>query len=119
MCGRYRLSRRKQLVEEYFDSVSDEPDWTPRFNVAPTQPFPIIRQHPKEPRPRIVADALGTYSVMGKRPFGCGKNDKCEVGDSKLEARVPRFSEISQVLDSRRRILRMGADGQIQAAVLF
>ena len=49
MCGRYRLSRRKQLVEEYFDSVSDEPDWTPRFNIAPTQPIPVIRQHPKEP----------------------------------------------------------------------
>jgi hypothetical protein len=27
MCGRYRLSRRKQIVEEYFESVSDEPDW--------------------------------------------------------------------------------------------
>jgi hypothetical protein len=32
MCGRYRLSRRKQLVEEYFDTaVSDEPDWNPRY----------------------------------------------------------------------------------------
>ncbi len=38
MCGRYRLSRRKQVVEEYFDSVSDEPDWNPRYNIAPTQP---------------------------------------------------------------------------------
>jgi hypothetical protein len=34
MCGRYRLSRRKQLVEEYFDCVSDEPDWAPRYNIA-------------------------------------------------------------------------------------
>jgi putative SOS response-associated peptidase YedK len=49
MCGRYRLSRRKQLVEEYFGSVSDEPDWTPRFNIAPTQPVAVIRQNPKEP----------------------------------------------------------------------
>jgi putative SOS response-associated peptidase YedK len=49
MCGRYRLSRRKQLVEEYFDSVSDEPDWAPRHNIAPTQPVPVIRQNPKEP----------------------------------------------------------------------
>jgi putative SOS response-associated peptidase YedK len=49
MCGRYRLSRRKQIVEEYFDCVSDEPDWAPRYNVAPTQPVPVIRQHPKEP----------------------------------------------------------------------
>ena len=49
MCGRYRLSRRKQLVEEYFDCGSEEPDWTPRYNIAPTQTVPVIRQHPKEP----------------------------------------------------------------------
>lgn len=48
MCGRYRLSRRKQLVEEYFDA-SGEGDWNPRYNIAPTQPIPVIRQHPKEP----------------------------------------------------------------------
>ena len=50
MCGRYRLSRRKQLVEEYFDAGSDESEWTPRYNIAPTQPVPVIRQNPKEPR---------------------------------------------------------------------
>jgi putative SOS response-associated peptidase YedK len=49
MCGRYRLSRRKQIIEEHFDSVSGEEDWNPRYNVAPTQPVPIIRQNPKEP----------------------------------------------------------------------
>jgi putative SOS response-associated peptidase YedK len=49
MCGRYRLSRRKQIIEEHFDSVSSEEDWTPRYNIAPTQSVPIIRQHPKEP----------------------------------------------------------------------
>jgi len=49
MCGRYRLSRRKQIVEEYFDCPSDEQDWAPRFNIAPTQPVPVIRQHPREP----------------------------------------------------------------------
>jgi putative SOS response-associated peptidase YedK len=49
MCGRYRLSRRKQVVEEYFDAVSGEEEWTPCYNIAPTQPVPIIRQNPKEP----------------------------------------------------------------------
>jgi putative SOS response-associated peptidase YedK len=49
MCGRYRLSRRKRLVEEYFESVSSEEDWSPRYNIAPTQPVPVIRQNPKEP----------------------------------------------------------------------
>jgi hypothetical protein len=37
MCGRYRLSRRKQIVEEYFESASDEEEWSPRYNIAPTQ----------------------------------------------------------------------------------
>jgi putative SOS response-associated peptidase YedK len=49
MCGRYRLSRRKQVVEEYFDCCSDQPDWSPRYNIAPTQNVPVIRQNPKEP----------------------------------------------------------------------
>ena len=49
MCGRYRLSRRKQLVEEYFDCTGEE-DWTPRYNVAPTQLVPVIRQNPKKPQ---------------------------------------------------------------------
>ena len=49
MCGRYRLSRRKLIVEEYFDSTGED-DWVPRYNIAPTQPVPIIRQDPKEPR---------------------------------------------------------------------
>jgi putative SOS response-associated peptidase YedK len=49
MCGRYRLSRRKKILEEHFDSVSGMEDWNPRCNIAPTQPVPVIRQHPKEP----------------------------------------------------------------------
>jgi putative SOS response-associated peptidase YedK len=50
MCGRYRLSRRKEMIEEYFSTVSGEDDWNPRYNIAPTQPVPVIRQNPKEPR---------------------------------------------------------------------
>jgi putative SOS response-associated peptidase YedK len=49
MCGRYRLSRRKQIIEEHFDTSSGEKDWSPRYNIAPTQPIPVIRQNPKEP----------------------------------------------------------------------
>jgi len=32
MCGRYRLSRRKQLIEEYFETETEsEVDWEPRY----------------------------------------------------------------------------------------
>jgi len=53
MCGRYRLSRRKQVVEEHFDAVSGEEEWTPRYNIAPTQPVPVIRQNPERHRREI------------------------------------------------------------------
>jgi putative SOS response-associated peptidase YedK len=49
MCGRFRLSGRKQLIEEYFATTSGDDDWVPRCNVAPSQPVPTIRQNPKEP----------------------------------------------------------------------
>jgi len=51
MCGRYKLSRRKQIIEERFDVPPGEAEeWAPRYNIAPTQSVPVIRQHPKEPR---------------------------------------------------------------------
>jgi len=68
VCGRYRLSRRKQVVEEYFDSVSDEPDWSPRFNVAPTQPVPVIRQHPKEPTRELALMRWGLIPSWANHP---------------------------------------------------
>jgi putative SOS response-associated peptidase YedK len=49
MCGRYRLSRRKQLVAEYFDAVPAEDEWNPRYNIAPTQSVPVVRQNPQKP----------------------------------------------------------------------
>jgi hypothetical protein len=48
VCGCCKLSRRKQIVEQHFDSASGAEDWNPRFNVAPAQPVPVIRQRPKE-----------------------------------------------------------------------
>ncbi len=49
MCGRYRLSRRKQIVDAHFSSASGDEDWNPRYNIAPTQLVPVIRQNPKQP----------------------------------------------------------------------
>jgi len=35
MCGRYRLSRRKQIIEEHFFAKWDELEWHPSYNIAP------------------------------------------------------------------------------------
>lgn len=44
MCGRYRLSRRKEILAEQFDTDFDDLDWEPRYNIAPTQTVAVIRQ---------------------------------------------------------------------------
>ena len=49
MCGRYRLSKRKQLIGEYFETAN-EVDWEPRYNIAPSQTVGIVRQDPSRPR---------------------------------------------------------------------
>jgi len=68
MCGRYKLSRRKQLVEEYFDTASGDEDWNPRYNIAPTQPVPVIRQNPEEPIRHFSVMRWGLIPSWAKDP---------------------------------------------------
>jgi putative SOS response-associated peptidase YedK len=99
MCGRYRLSRRKQVVEEYFDCVTDAPDWNPRYNIAPTQPIPVIRQNPKEPVRELSLVRWGLIPSWAKDPSVAARiiNTRSET--------AARCVEISQVPDSCGRVL--------------
>jgi putative SOS response-associated peptidase YedK len=90
MCGRYRLSRRKQIIEEHFDAVSDD-DWTPRYNIAPTQPVPIIRQNPKEPRRELSLVRWGLIPSWAKDMSGAAMmiNARLETAATKPAFRDP------------------------------
>jgi putative SOS response-associated peptidase YedK len=103
MCGRYRLSRRKEVIEDHFDSISGEEDWSPRYNVAPTQPVPIIRQHPKEPRRELSLVRWGLIPSWAKDASGAAGmiNARSETAPTK-----PAFRD---ALKSRRCIVP--ADG--------
>ena len=91
MCGRYRLSRRKQLVEEYFETASDEPEWNPRYNIAPTQPIPVIRQNPKEPRRELSLMRWGLIPSWSKDMSGAALmiNARSETAATKPAFRDP------------------------------
>jgi putative SOS response-associated peptidase YedK len=91
MCGRYRLSRRKQLVAEYFDTVSDGPEWTPRYNIAPTQPVLVIRQNPKEPRRELSLMRWGLIPSWAKDPSVAAQmiNARSETAAAKPAFRDP------------------------------
>jgi len=90
MCGRYRLSRRKQIIEEHFDSVSGDEDWTPRYNIAPTQHVPIIRQHPKEPRRELSLVSWGLIPSWAKDASGAAKMINAR---SETAATLPAFRD--------------------------
>jgi putative SOS response-associated peptidase YedK len=44
MCGRYRLSRRKEVLAEHFGVDVADLDWEPRYNIVPTQSVPVVRR---------------------------------------------------------------------------
>ena len=102
MCGRYRLSRRKQLIQEYFDT-SDEVDWEPRYNIAPTQTVPVIWQDTQEPIRHTSLMRWGLIPYWAKDPSIGYKliNARSETVNSK-----PAFRE---AFESRRCLIP--ADG--------
>jgi putative SOS response-associated peptidase YedK len=103
MCGRYRLSRHKQIVEEYFAVPSGLEDWNPRYNIAPTQPVPVIRQHPKEPRRDLSLMRWGLIPSWARDSSGAARmiNARAETA-----AALPAFRD---ALKQRRCLLP--ADG--------
>jgi putative SOS response-associated peptidase YedK len=90
MCGRYRLSRRKQTIEEQFEAQPWDDDWSPRYNIAPTQPVPVIRQHPKEPVRQISTMRWGLVPSWAKDTSGAARmiNARSETAATK-----PAFRE--------------------------
>lgn len=85
MCGRYRLSRRKQLVEDYFGTAPSEDEWSPRYNIAPTQAVPVIRQNSKEPVRELLLVRWGLIPSWSKDSSGAALmiNARSETASTK------------------------------------
>ena len=102
MCGRYRLSRDgKQIIEDF--AVEGEVEWSPRYNIAPTDPVPTIRQDAKSPVRRCTLMRWGLIPFWAKDPAIGAKTIN---GVSETAATKPTFREPMQ----RRRCL-IPADG--------
>jgi putative SOS response-associated peptidase YedK len=119
MCGRYRLSRRKQLIEEHFDAVLGEKDWSPRYNVAPTQPVPVIRQHLKEPIREISLMRWGLIPSWAKDASVAAKmiNTRSETASTKPAFRDPLKSR--RCLIPADGVYEWRRDGKAKAAILL
>jgi len=47
MCGRYRLSSTERFLDRF--QVENEIELAPRYNIAPCQQVPVVRQHRERP----------------------------------------------------------------------
>jgi putative SOS response-associated peptidase YedK len=72
-------------------SVSGEDDWTPRYNIAPTQPVAVIRQNPMEPRRELSLLRWGLIPSWAKDPSVSGHmiNARSETVATKPAFRDP------------------------------
>ena len=69
MCGRYTLTRQEGLVEDLEAALGESAQgewWRPRFNVAPTQPAPVVIL--RDGQRRIELMRWGLIPHWGGRP---------------------------------------------------
>jgi putative SOS response-associated peptidase YedK len=102
VCGRYRLARKNEILAEVFDS-EDDVDWNPRYNIAPTQSVPVVRQDATRP--------VRSFSPMrwGLIPFWA---KDAKAGYKMINARAETIAEkaaFREPLQSRRCLIL--ADG--------
>lgn len=102
MCGRFRLARSKEVLAEHFGTPPDD-DWEPRYNVAPAQSIPVVRQHPTEP------ERLGGRMRWGLIPSWA---KEASVGYKMINARAETLATKPAFREAlRRRRCLIPADG--------
>jgi putative SOS response-associated peptidase YedK len=67
MCGRFRLGKGREALKEYFGAEADL-DWSPRYNIAPTQSIPSVRQNPSQPVRELSFMRWGLIPYWAKDP---------------------------------------------------
>ena len=67
MCGRYRLTAKERHLRDHF-GLDEDPSWAPRYNIAPSQRVPIIRQDAKGPKRNFHLVSWGLIPYWAKDP---------------------------------------------------
>lgn len=92
MCGRYTLHHTRAEIEEFFQ-ISLPPQYAPRYNIAPTQPVLIVREHPHAADGRLEAAHVvwGLIPPWAEDPRLGSKmiNARCETAAEKASFKNP------------------------------
>jgi putative SOS response-associated peptidase YedK len=89
MCGRFRLSRHGKEVAEEF-AIEEDVEWTPRYNIAPSDQIPTVLQDPSKPVRHLALMRWGLIPFWAKDP---AIGFKTINGMSETAASKPAFRE--------------------------
>src|SRR3954469_18572632 len=81
MCGRYAITTAPEAIRQLF-AYLEQPNFPPRYNVAPTQPVPIVRMADGKRQLALVRWGLIPAWVKDPRPFSLVINAR---GESALD----------------------------------
>jgi len=85
MCGRYTLHHKPEEIEERFDVEAIEEYLSPRYNIAPSQIVPVIRQSSSEDSLREMAGCKwGLIPYWAKDP---------KIGNNLINAKAETIAE--------------------------
>jgi putative SOS response-associated peptidase YedK len=104
MCGRFTLRAPASVVAEQF-ALFELPPFTPRFNIAPSQPVPVVRLAAEQPQPQreLVWLRWGLIPSWAKDPA---------IGNRLINARAETAAEKPAFRAAlRRRRCLVAADG--------
>src|SRR5215471_8983894 len=113
MCGRYAITTAPEAMRSLF-RYPDQPNFPPRYNIAPTQPIPVVRLIEGQRRFSLVRWGLTPSWVRDPRAFSLLINAR---GESVLDKPAFRGDALPQVSRPGGRVLRMAARRRAQAAV--
>ncbi len=77
MCGRYAITTAPEAIRQLFGYL-EQPNFPPRYNVAPTQPVPIVRMTEGKRRFALVRWGLIPAWVKDPRTFSLVINARAE-----------------------------------------
>jgi|SRR5882672_1437014 len=106
MCGRYRLARKREILAEVSDA-GDDSDWGPRYNIAPTQSVPVVRQDATRPVRSLSLVRWGLIPFWAK---------DAKAGYKMINARAETIAErpaFREPLEARRCLIPADGSGSV------
>ena len=114
MCGRFVITSAPEALRRLFGYI-DQPNFPPRYNIAPTQPVPVVIVENGARHFRLMRWGFIPAWVKDPRGFALLINARAETvaGQAGVQERDPAAA----LPDPGGRLLRMVAVGGAQAAV--